>query len=68
MAEMKGPRPRLPQLAGLAEAAEALGLSTWTLRKWARDGRLPTIRLGRRRLVEVAVIERLVRDAREATA
>jgi len=29
------------------EAAEKLGISAYTVRQWAREKRLPTIRLGR---------------------
>lgn len=44
----------------LDEAAEALRLSLWTIRKWAADGRLATIKLGRRRVVRTSEIERIL--------
>jgi len=48
---------------GIGEAAKILGVSTDTLRRWDRSGRLKTTRDGRnRRRVPVAEIERL-RDA-----
>jgi molybdopterin-binding protein len=44
----------------LGEAARALGVSTDTLRRWDRDGRLHTFRDGRnRRRVPASEVERL---------
>ena len=51
---------------GLKEAAEAIGLSHWQLRKYIREGKLRAVRLGRRVLVEPAELERLVEEGREA--
>jgi excisionase family DNA binding protein len=44
----------------IAEAARALRVSEWTVRRWVRDGRLRTIRPGHRRLVAREDVERLV--------
>jgi len=53
------------QLAlGLKEAAEAVGLSHWTLRQYIRDGKITAIRLGRRVLIEPSELERLVEQGR----
>jgi excisionase family DNA binding protein len=53
------------QLAlGLQEAAEAVGLSQWTLRKYVREGKIAAIRLGRRVLVEPSELHRLVEQGR----
>jgi excisionase family DNA binding protein len=49
---------------GIREAARALGLSHWTLRAWIRQGRLRAVRLGRRRMIEPAELERLLRQGR----
>jgi len=52
---------------GLKEAAEAIGLSHWQLRKYIREGKLRAVRLGRRVLVEPQELERLIEAGREAT-
>ena len=49
---------------GLKEAAEAIGLSHWQLRKYIREGKLRAVRLGRRVLVEPAELQKLVAQAR----
>lgn len=43
------------------EAAEALGIGRSLAYKMARDGRLPTVRLGRRLLVPVSRLEEMLR-------
>jgi excisionase family DNA binding protein len=58
------------KLLTLAEAGEAVQISTYTLRRWARIGRLPSVRLGPRSLRFRAAdlegfIKRSVRPARE---
>jgi len=50
---------------GLREAAESVGLSVWTLRSWIRCGKLRSVRLGRRVMVEPGELERLVSEGRE---
>ena len=58
----------MEQLAfGLRQAAEALGLSHWTLRAWVRQGKVKAVRLGRRVLVEPAELQKMVAEARKAT-
>ena len=53
------------QLAiGLKEAAEAVGLSHWTLRQYVREGKVQAIKLGRRVLIEPGELERLVERGR----
>jgi len=57
--------PAQAQTVGIGEAAKMLGLSTDTLRRWDRAGRIETVRDERnRRRVPVAEVERL----REAPA
>ena len=46
--------------ASVAEAAEALGLGRTSVYTLIRDGRLETVKLGRRTLVKVASIRRLI--------
>lgn len=53
---------------GLKEAAEAIGLSHWQLRKYIREGKLRAVRLGRRVLVEPQELERLIEAGRKAAA
>ena len=44
----------------LRDAADAVGLSHWTLRKLISEGRLAAIRINRKVLVAPAELERLV--------
>jgi len=46
----------------LAETARALRLGESTLRMWALTGKLPTVRLGRRRLVRGETILKMVEE------
>jgi excisionase family DNA binding protein len=43
-------------------AAQLHGLSRWTLWRWAQDGKVPSVRLGRDVLVDRHAVERLVRQ------
>jgi excisionase family DNA binding protein len=52
------------RLVGVKEAAGQLGLSTWTLYAWARSGRLPSVRLGKRRLFALQDLETLISTSR----
>ena len=47
------------------EAAELLGISPWTVRKWLSTNKVRAVRLGRRVLIEPAEIERLIEEGRE---
>jgi len=51
---------------GVKEAAEAVGLSHWTIRKFIREGKLRNVRLGKRVLVEPGELERLIEAGRKA--
>lgn len=51
---------------GLREAAGSVGLSVWTLRSWIRQGKLRSVRLGRRVMIEPAELQRLVEAGRKA--
>ncbi len=44
----------------LEEARQALGVSRSLIYRMADDGRLPTIRLGRRRLVPIRMLEAML--------
>jgi excisionase family DNA binding protein len=50
-------------LVSIEDAAKALSLSPWTLRAWATQGRLETVKLGRRRLVKKSELDRLASGA-----
>jgi len=50
---------------GIRDAAKAVGLSHWTIRQWIRQGKLATIRLGRRVLIEPGELQRLVEAGRQ---
>ncbi len=52
----------------IGQAAELLGVSIDTIRRWEEDGRLTTIRTdGGQRLVPISEISRLMGDRRRAT-
>jgi excisionase family DNA binding protein len=48
------------RLLTLRAASERLGLSDWTLRKWALQGRIDSVRLGGRRLIPERVVNDLI--------
>jgi excisionase family DNA binding protein len=52
-------------LWNVKEAGLALGLSHWTIRRYISDGKLRTVRLGRRVLVEPSECRRLVEEGRK---
>lgn len=47
-------------LLGVDKAEEIYGISRWTFRRWAYEGKIASVKLGRRLLIPVAEIERLV--------
>ena len=53
----------------IGQAAELLGVSVETIRRWETDGRLTTTRsVGGQRLVQIADVSRLLAERRRATA
>jgi len=52
-------------LIGVEAAADRLGISVWTVYRWARAGRLVSIRLGRRRLFTEEDLQALITRARQ---
>jgi excisionase family DNA binding protein len=52
-------------LIGVEDTARRLGISVWTVYRWARAGRLISVRLGRRRLFAEEDLQELVRTARQ---
>ena len=51
-------------LISLDEAARRTGTSVWTWRKWAIAKRIPSVKLGRRRLVDESDLAEIVTHAR----
>lgn len=47
------------------EAATCLGISRWLAYKMAQDGRMPTVRLGTRRVVPRAALDHILESAGE---
>jgi len=45
---------------GVREAAAAVGLSHWTVRRFIAEGKIRPIRIGRRVLIEPAELERFI--------
>jgi excisionase family DNA binding protein len=48
------------QFVSVADAESRTGVSRWTWRRWAYDGKVGSVKLGKRLLIPVAEIERLV--------
>lgn len=55
-------------LLDVKEAAHALSISPWTIRKYITDGKLKPVRIGRRVLIEPSELQRLVVAGREPQA
>ena len=49
-------------LVGVQEAERLTGISKWTWRRWAYDGRVASVKLGTRLLIPRAEITRLVAE------
>jgi len=50
------------ELLGVAEAEIATGISRWTWRAWAYSGKVSSVKLGRRLLIPVAEIRRVIAE------
>jgi len=65
----QGQRPRLaakPITVSVRSAQEMLGLGHTRIYELIRDKKLDSVLIGKRRLIEVASIERLVEQSRQA--
>ena len=51
------------QMLSVAIAADALGISIWTLRRWCYDGRCASHKMGTRLLVSAEEVERIQRES-----
>jgi len=50
----------MSQCRGLDEAAAKLAVSPLTLRRWARDGKIESVRLGRRLVFRESALETFI--------
>ena len=55
-----------PRLLSVRQAAAYLGISHWTVRELVWKGELPEVRLGRRLLLDLRDLDRLI-EARKKT-
>lgn len=51
-----------PELVGVNEAEIISGLSRWTWRAWAYSGRVTSVKAGRRLLIPVTEIRRVIAE------
>jgi len=51
------------QFLSINEVAEILGVSTISVYRWAENGKLPSVKLGSRRLIPSEVVDSLVKEA-----
>jgi excisionase family DNA binding protein len=52
----------MPQVltVGVRDAAAMLGVSHWSIRRWIRLGLLPSVKLGRRTVVELSAVQNFI--------
>lgn len=50
------------KLLSVADAEAVTGVSRWTWRRWSYDGKIASTKLGKRLLIPVAEIERLMEE------
>jgi len=51
------------RLVSIREAARRLGISTISAYRWAESGKIPSMKLGGRRMVSSLALDRIVREA-----
>ena len=52
-------------LVSIEQAADLLGVSPWTIRKWVGTNRIRVVRLGRRVLLEQPELRRIIEAGRD---
>jgi len=50
------------RLLGVADVEAMTGVSRWTWRRWAYNGKVASTKLGKRLLIPVSEVERLTRE------
>ena len=63
MEQAPTPKPG-PKLLSIAEVAIQLGVAVGTISELIASGRIPSVKIGRRRLVEYAELDRYVESIR----
>jgi excisionase family DNA binding protein len=58
-------RTDMEALVPIDKAAELLGISPWTVRKYLHDNKLRSVRIGRRRLIEESELRRIIERGRD---
>lgn len=53
----------LDRLLSVEQAANVLGISVWTVRKWICDGKIKSAKLGSRRMIPMSVLKKFINDA-----
>jgi len=48
------------QYLGVAEAETITGVSKWTWRRWSYDGKIASVKLGKRLLIPTSEIKRII--------
>ncbi len=48
------------RLMSVKEAGAYLGITTWTLYSWVSQGKIPSVKLGSRRLFDVQALDRFI--------
>lgn len=56
------PQPTTARYLGVDMAEKVYGLSRWTIRRWAYDGKIASVKMGRRLMIPVSELERLVTE------
>ena len=49
-------------LMSSSKASEYLGISIWTLYRWTKEGRVPYVQLGRRKLFDISDLEQFIEN------
>jgi excisionase family DNA binding protein len=50
---------------GIPEVANLIGLSPWTIRKMVASGKLPSVRINRRVLIETVALRDLIEKSKQ---
>jgi excisionase family DNA binding protein len=56
----------MESLVPIDRAAQLLGISSWTVRKFLRVGKIKSVHIGRRVLIEQSELRRIVEQGKES--